>query len=114
MSYVIDEVVIRKEGILSGRYGERNRLSPKMYIQINNESIIDNLRNRRTRPYADYKKHLLPKALEIIREQDPALYERMKDAKWSWDKHCGCTVCPCSPGFVAKNINQPVDIWVKI
>jgi len=96
------------------RGGEKNRLAPKLYINVKNETIFENLVNRRSRPFTEYKKHVIPKVMESLRDTNPRLYEKLKDAKWSWDKHCGCSVCPCSPGFIAKEVIEFVDIWAEI
>jgi hypothetical protein len=109
----IKEIDIR-ENVLNNRSGEKNRLSPKLYVFIKDESILENLTNRRNRPYTEYKKTILPKVMETIEKSNPRLFERIKDKVWSWDKHCGCSACPCSPGFVMRNIIQPVDIYVTI
>ena len=46
---------------------------------------------------------------------DPDLFANIKDLKWGWDKNCGCSGCPCSPGFIGKgNIYLTTDIFVTI
>ena len=83
------------------RFGEPKKLHHKIYIWIGKESIIENLFNRRNRPYEDYKKFVIPKIMEHLRMNNPDKYELLKDAKWSWNQNCGCSMCPCSPGFVS-------------
>ena len=107
----IKELDIRPDG---RRKGEKQKWSPKIYVFVDNESIMDNLINRHSRPYEEYKKHVLPQVMKEIEKRDPKLFAQIKDAKWSWDKHCGCSMCPCSPGFIAKGIFKPVDIYVTI
>lgn len=38
------------------------------------------------------------------------------ELKIRWDRHCGCTMCPCSPGFVVELVGRysinKVSIWV--
>lgn len=113
MGFNVQDVEIRKTSLIT-RKGERNPMAPKMYISIKRESLVENLLNRRNRPYSEYKKHIIPKVMEVIQTQDPALYDKLKDSKWSWDKNNGCSMCPCSPGFVVKGINETVDIFVDI
>lgn len=42
----------------------------------------------------------------------------MADVQWS--QHAGCSMCPCSPGFIVKGDNlmgpngQPADIFVDV
>ena len=97
------------------RQGEKKQSSPKMYLFINNETVIENLINRRNRPYNEYKKLIIPKVMESISKTDPELFERIKDVKWGWDRHCGCSMCPCSPGFIGEGAyHEPTDIYVTI
>ena len=97
------------------RWGEKKRYSPKMYIFIENENVMDNLVNRRNRPYTEYKKQIIPEVMNIISKKHPEVFERIKDVKWGWDKNCGCSGCPCSPGFIGAEVNyEPIDIYVTI
>jgi hypothetical protein len=97
------------------RKGEKSPYAPKIYVHIENESILENLMNRRERTYTEYKKQVLPKVLETISQMDPDLFASIKDLKWGWDKNCGCSGCPCSPGFIGKgNIYLTTDIFVTI
>ena len=38
------------------------------------------------------------------------------DAEISFSRHAGCTMCPCSPGFIAKNGTGIANrnFWVEI
>ena len=112
--FTIKKIEIKRTN-RADRKGERNPWSPKLYLFIGNESIIENVINRRTRPYTEYKKQVLPKVMDSIRETDPDLYDKLKNVQWAWDRYNGCSVCPCSPGFYAKNRkNEFVDIFVTI
>ncbi len=70
-----------------------------LYIHFEGESIIDQLFNRRHRPYQMYKKEVIPIILKYMEQHYPEVYEKIKDTKWQWSQKCGCTLCPCSPGF---------------
>lgn len=83
------------------RKGEPKRTHHKIYLFIENETLFENLMNRRNRPYNTYRKEVLPVVLERVKETDPVTYNLIKDAKWGWDKNCGCSMCPCSPGFIS-------------
>lgn len=97
------------------RRGEKKSSCPKMYIFIHDETIRENLLNRRTRPYNEYKKHIIPKVMESISKTHPQLFARIKDVKWGWDRYCGCQSCPCSPGFVGEGAYyESTDIYVTI
>ena len=108
----IKEIKIKR---YSSRQGEKKQSSPKMYIFIENESVMENLQNRRTRPYNEYKKLIIPKVMESISKTHPDLFERIRDIKWGWDRYCGCSMCPCSPGFIGEGAYyESTDIYVTI
>lgn len=56
------------------------------------ETIIENLENRRNRPYTEYRK-LLPEVFEKL--GIPA------NTKASWRQNAGCS-CGCSPAFIVE------------
>jgi len=95
------------------RKGEPQKYKNKLYVWVADETIIDNLLNRRSRPYQVYKKEVIPMVMEKIKKKYPDYYEQLKDAKWSWNKNCGCSMCPCSPGFVS-DISGYFDIHIDI
>ena len=98
------------------RSGEIKKAHHKIYIFVDNETILENLMNRRNRPYKWYKENVLPKALEQLKKTDPVSYELIKDAKWSWSQSCGCSMCPCSPGFISdtKNYSNHRTLFITI
>ena len=73
-------------------------LKPKIYFFIEDETILENLENRRSRPHQEYKK-LIPEALTHLNLENPGY-------KWKWDPKAGCSMCPCSPGFVPSNMSS--------
>jgi hypothetical protein len=84
------------------RDNEPKKKFDKIYIWIAKETIIENLINRRNRPYTNYKKEVIPQLMKRLKKESPKVYENLKDVKWGWNKNCGCTMCPCSPGFVGN------------
>jgi len=78
----------------------------KIYFGIKDESLIDNLYNRRTRPYNEFRK-MLPDVLKAAGlDIDP------KNFRWSQKAGCGCG---CSPGFVDKEYRMMrKNIYVDI
>jgi hypothetical protein len=110
MEFEIKDLKVRKEW---NRTGEPKRFYAKMYVWIENETLFENLRDRRNRPYDEYRKHVIPVAMAELEKNHPEVYEELKDAKWSWNKNCGCSMCPCSPGFIA-NVETPFTISVTI
>ena len=71
---------------------------PKIYFNPEKETILENLENRRSRPYKEWQK-LIPEALKRAGIPDPGY-------KWKWDPKAGCRMCPCSPGFVPSNMSS--------
>ena len=74
---------------------------PKIYIWTEGESLMNNLMNRKSRPFKFYRKMVLP---EVFKQLGwPA------DTKVRWSQYAGCT-CPCSPGFRVHSNVRPVGI----
>lgn len=78
---------------------------PRIYISIDGETLAQNLRDRRDRPYSVYKKEVLPKLFRLL---------GINPAKVSWSQKAGCRMCPCSPGFVVQSRDIPYDIHVTV
>jgi hypothetical protein len=100
-SVTIKNFRIDKE-TFSERKGEPYRYKNKMYIWVSGETLLENLQNRRNRPYDFYKKEVLPLVMEKIKIKRPEVYKVIKNEKWGWRQSCGCSMCPCSPGFVGE------------
>lgn len=90
---------VTKIDVRDGEF-KRNRV----YIFPKGETIIENLFNRKTRPYTEFKKHVMPAVLEKLGL--PA------DSKVKWSQYCGCT-CPCSPGFIVPGYGKEVYVEVQ-
>ena len=75
-----------------------------IYLWPKGENAIDNLVNRRTRPYNDYKKDVIPEILTAM--------ELPSDTKVRWSQKAGCS-CGCSPGFVLDDVHG-VSVHVDI
>ncbi len=88
------------------RTNEPHKYKNKMYIYPSGETLLENLENRRSRPYQVYKKEVIPMVMEQLKKKYPDFYEELKDTKWSWNQKCGCSMCPCSPGFVGSSIGN--------
>ena len=71
----------------------------RVYVNIKGESILDNLMNRRERPYNVFKKEVMPKVMDHL---EATLGIDRKNFKVSWSQYAGCS-CPCSPGFILKS-----------
>lgn len=64
--------------------------APRMYVDIADETLWDDLVNRTRRPYSVYK--------TMIHMSD--LDEVLDLSRLSWSQKAGCSMCPCSPGFI--------------
>lgn len=87
--------------------------APRMYVSVADETIMDNLANRKRRPYNVYK--------TLIHSSDIASVLNLSGLRWS--QHAGCT-CNCSPGFILNSVQSikdedgnylsHFDIWVTL
>lgn len=110
----IKSIVVR-QGRAWDRSGEPKKTHNKIYVWPDGESIVENLQNRRNRPHTTYKKEVIPAMLEKLKKEQPDVYNIIKDHKWSWNQSCGCSMCPCSPGFVGDvKSDRVMDIHVTI
>lgn len=83
------------------RFGARARV----YISATKaEDVVEQMINRRRRPYTEYRKQVMPKVLKELGY--PA------DTKYRWSQRCGCD-CGCSPGFILKE-GWDEDIYVTV
>lgn len=87
---------------------DHKRLTPHLYVFPTGESIVENLMNRRERPYTEWKK-LVPEILKKAGFSD----KEIKGIKPSWSQKCGCG-CGCSPGFRLNGSKTIRDVFVDI
>ena len=96
------------------RSNEPYRWSDKLYVWVEDESVLENLQNRRNRPHTFYKKEIIPLIMEKLATLFPDIYDQVKDEKWGWRQKCGCS-CPCSPGFVGSRYHaNEIHASIKI
>jgi hypothetical protein len=86
---------------------------PRIYIFPKGETLIENLGNRKHRPYTAYKKEVLPVLLERLEQENPNEFACITGRKIHWSQYAGCS-CPCSPGFIIDTPNGLFDISVDI
>jgi len=72
--------------------GSRPYDPSRVFVDFEGETILDNINNRRARPYTTLKP-LVKKALEDA---------GIEYTKIRWSQHAGCRGCPCSPGFIVE------------
>ena len=85
-----------------------------VYVHIKDESLLDDLNNRRQRPYTTWKKEVLPLAAKLIFDEMGLIMS----SKISWSQKLGCS-CPCSPGFRTSLYDEegnvkPYTVWITI
>jgi len=74
----------------------------KVFIFPKNESILENLVNRRSRPYHEWKEAVMDEVREILGD----------NVKLRWSQKCGCA-CGCSPGFTT-DVAGTKDIFIDL
>ena len=95
------DIEIRERGNVSYREWIKQT---RIYVWPQGESILENLENRKQRPYTVYKKEVIPAVLEKMGM--PA------DTKVRWSQYAGCD-CPCSPGFIVDGDSRR-DVHVTV
>ena len=74
---------------------EESKTIGQPLIGLNIETLIKNRRGA--------KGHLTPKGREILKQIESQISKTIGvRIKMVWDKHCGCSMCPCSPGYRIK------------
>lgn len=78
----------------------------RVYVWPKGQNIWENLMARGSEPYKAYK---------------PLVEKELHDAGYTgkirWDRHAGCKMCPCSPGFVLEtqlDYSNPVDVHITV
>ena len=85
-----------------------------IHVGITNENVLENLINRRQRPYTTWKKELLPLVAKLIFEETGLIM----GSSISWNQRLGCS-CPCSPGFKTSLYDEEgrtsaYTVWITI
>jgi len=113
MKFTIKKLKINHESY-SSRKGEPYKYSNKLYIWTSGETILENLQNRRSRPHDFYKREIIPVVMKQIEEQFPEEAKYLGKENWGWRAKCGCSMCPCSPGFVQSTPNGFYTIHAEV
>lgn len=89
------------------RRGSRDAMSGKsvIYVEVASEAFWDSFANRTSRPFSLWKQPILKHFGKEFPEVDCS--------GMHWYAKAGCTMCPCSPGFILPN-HRGVDYWVKL
>lgn len=92
-----------------------NRLSvyvPEPDRPINNGDILGDLAWRRNHKPPKIKKQVIEALVPFLKENNLTPENIISIG---YDKYCGCSMCPCSPGYVVK-LNRNIgsfDIWME-
>ena len=87
----------------NGRY-----VKPRIYFFVKNETLLENMEVRRSRPYNEYRK-LLNEAFTIHGIDS-------NNIKVNWSQKAGCS-CGCSPGFICQGFDEKLygkDMFVTV
>jgi len=87
-----------------GRFDPKTRV----YIHPKNESILENIMNRRSRPRDQYKQVLLEGLTMIDVDLSRITYR--------WSQKAGCS-CGCSPGFIIDGYDPNIggkNVWIEV
>ena len=93
-SVTVDNQINRDGTDTSTNFYKGNVTQPRIYVHHDDETLEEHFTNRRFRPTAIYRKA----ALEAMRN---AGFD-MEGSDMHWSATAGCTMCPCSPGFVVE------------
>lgn len=87
-----------------------NYKKPRIFIFPPEYTAIENLFNRRNRPYQEWRK-FIPKALRMISKKEKLSIP--SDVKARWSQKAGCS-CGCSPGFILDCEPNGKNIFVTL
>lgn len=95
--------------IVDARKADKSSVMSRIYFfdeRKKKETIVENIMNRRNRPYKEYRTHLP----EVLKKAGIA-EEFLQDISWS--QNAGCS-CGCSPGFFIKgNVGKEIFVTLK-
>ena len=75
-----------------------------VYVWTKDESVMENLENRKCRPYTIYKKTIMP---DVLRQMGLPSFTKVR---WSQKAGCGCG---CSPAFIVDG-HYGTDVHVTV
>ena len=91
-----------------GEKGNDHRWAPSRVFVDFGEDVWTHLANRRSRDYTTLKPLIAAKLTEM----------GIEFTKIRWNRYAGCSMCPCSGGFMIERSDKygsiGVDYWAKI
>jgi len=85
------------------RWSDKPTGNSVVYLSFLNETVLDNLANRTSRPHVELKPFIVERLQRL----------GINTEHMRWNPKAGCGMCPCSPGFVLPN-HKGYDIWVTV
>ena len=82
---------------------QRRNQKTRVYVHVENESLLEDLCNRTSRPFNLYK----PVVEKALRDKG------FEFDKLRWSQKAGCSMCPCSPGFILEG-SWGHDVWITL
>jgi hypothetical protein len=102
--------------------GRKSRAVEKtrLFVSIKDETIIQNLLSRMVQRAGgpprlsarDMRKHVLQRVVDRLKQDHPEA-RITSPSQLRWSAKAGCTMCPCSPGFIVEN-SFNWSIWVEV
>lgn len=80
-------------------------IKTRVYVSEVNETILENLTNRSSRPHVEYKKEITQKLIKLGRIKS--------SSDLGWSRTAGCS-CGCSSGFILKNSTYGEEIYIEL
>lgn len=87
-------------------YREKTKRS-RVYVRGTNESIFDDFKNRLNRPQNLWREI----AIKALAECG---FTSEDYGKLSWSQKAGCSMCPCSPGFIMAENFYGYDFFIEV
>lgn len=88
------------------RFSTRPDKKARLFVDAGNFNLLEDLENRCRRPHTAWKAPALEALARI----------GLFPTKASWNQRAGCSMCPCSPGFILEGVPEArrFDIWVTL
>ena len=100
---ILNIELIRKPMRYDRSSSNLHRKKPIIFLDLFKSNCIEDIftGERYNKPY-NMVRPLLKKALKEVGIPEKELSEM----KFNWNRHAGCKMCPCSPGFIVSGANS--------
>jgi hypothetical protein len=79
---------------------------PRIYVSVAGDTLLDSLAARGTRPPKQFRTLAVPAALAAL--------GLAADTRVTFSHYAGCSMCPCSPGYIVEDKSKRADVWVTL